>query len=150
MLLALCAGNSLVTGELPTQRPVTWSFDVFFDLRLNKQLSKQSWGWWSEMPLCSLWHRCNAEHGSQYMLTSPAMPADAMLPDIIKSSAIVILTISKEQVLISLACEFLHALQLYLLVNDMKCVLLLIETLGYWLPQVQHICIGELGQPWFR
>ena len=27
-LLALCAGNSLVTGEFPTQRPVTRSFDV--------------------------------------------------------------------------------------------------------------------------
>ena len=34
-LLALCAGNSSVTGEFPTQRPVTGSFDVFFDLRLN-------------------------------------------------------------------------------------------------------------------
>ena len=32
-------------GEFPTQRPVTRSFDVFFDLRLNKQLSKQPWGW---------------------------------------------------------------------------------------------------------
>ena len=31
-LLALCAGNSPVTGELPTQRPVTRSFDVFCDL----------------------------------------------------------------------------------------------------------------------
>ena len=28
------------TGEFPTQRPVTRSFDVFFDLRLNKRLSK--------------------------------------------------------------------------------------------------------------
>ena len=28
-LLALCAGNSLVTGEFPAQRPVTRSFDVF-------------------------------------------------------------------------------------------------------------------------
>ena len=37
-LLALCAGNSPVTGEFPTQRPVTRSFDVFFDLRLNKPL----------------------------------------------------------------------------------------------------------------
>ena len=46
-LLASCAGNSLVTGEFPTQRPVTRSF-VFFDLRLNKRLSKQSWGWWFE------------------------------------------------------------------------------------------------------
>ena len=29
-LLAICAGNSLVTGEFPSQRPMTWSFDVFF------------------------------------------------------------------------------------------------------------------------
>ena len=47
-LLAICAGNSPVAGEFPTQRPVTWSFDVFFDLRLNKRLSKQWWGWWFE------------------------------------------------------------------------------------------------------
>ena len=45
-LLALCAGNSTVTGEFPSQRSVTRSFDVFFDLRLDKRLSKQSWGWW--------------------------------------------------------------------------------------------------------
>ena len=44
VLLALCAGNSMVTGQFPTQRPVTRSFDVFFDLSLNKRLSKQSWG----------------------------------------------------------------------------------------------------------
>ena len=43
-LLAICAGNSPVPGEFPTQRPVTRSFDVFLDLRLNKRLSKQSWG----------------------------------------------------------------------------------------------------------
>ena len=41
-LLALCAGNSPVTGEFPAQKPVTQSFDVFFDLRLNKRLTKQS------------------------------------------------------------------------------------------------------------
>ena len=39
-LLALCAGNSPVPGEFPSQRPVTRSFDVFFDLRLNKRLSE--------------------------------------------------------------------------------------------------------------
>ena len=33
-------------GEFSAQRPVTRSFDVFFDLHLNKQLSKQSRGWW--------------------------------------------------------------------------------------------------------
>ena len=43
-LLPICAGNSPVPDEFPTQRPVTRGFDVFFDLRLNKRLSKQSWG----------------------------------------------------------------------------------------------------------
>ena len=47
-LLAICAENTPVTGEFPAQRPVTRSFDVFFDLRLSKRLSKQSWGWWLE------------------------------------------------------------------------------------------------------
>ena len=41
-LLAICAGISPVTSEFPSQRPVTQSFDVFFDLRLNQMLSKQS------------------------------------------------------------------------------------------------------------
>ena len=58
-LLALCAGNSPVIGEFPSQSPVTRSFDVFFDLRLNKRLSKQSWGWWFETPSRSLWRHCN-------------------------------------------------------------------------------------------
>ena len=58
-LLALCAGHSPVTGEFPTQRPVTRRFDVFFDLRLNKRISKQSWGWWFETPSQSLWRHCN-------------------------------------------------------------------------------------------
>ena len=51
-----------VTDELPAQRPVTRSFDVFFDLRLNKRLKKQSWGWWFETPSCSLWRHCNARY----------------------------------------------------------------------------------------
>ena len=58
-LLALCAGNLPVTGEFPAQRPVTQSLDVFFDLRLDKRLSKQSWGWWFETPSRSLWCHCN-------------------------------------------------------------------------------------------
>ena len=32
-------------GEFPAQRPVTRNFDVFFDQRPNKRLSKQPWGW---------------------------------------------------------------------------------------------------------
>ena len=58
-LLAICAGNSPVHGEFPAQRPVTRSFDVFFDLRPNKRLSKHSRGWWFETLLCPLWHHCN-------------------------------------------------------------------------------------------
>ena len=37
-VLAIFAGNSPVTGEFPTQKPATRSFDIFFDLRLNKLL----------------------------------------------------------------------------------------------------------------
>ena len=39
-LLAICAGNSPVNGEFPAQRPVTWSFDVFFNPPLNIRVSK--------------------------------------------------------------------------------------------------------------
>ena len=57
--LALCARNSPVTGEFPSQRPVTRNFDGFFDIRLNKRLSKQSWCWWFETSSCSLWRHCD-------------------------------------------------------------------------------------------
>ena len=57
--LDLCAGNSPVPGKFPAQRPVTRSFDGFFDLRLNKRLRKQSWGWWFEKPSRSLWRHHN-------------------------------------------------------------------------------------------
>ena len=48
--------------DFPAQRPVTRSFDVSFDLRLNKRLRKQSWGWWFETPSRSLWRRRNGTH----------------------------------------------------------------------------------------
>ena len=54
----LC-GEFTGPGEFPTQRPVTRSFDVFFDLRLNKPLSKQPWGWWFETLSRSLWRHRN-------------------------------------------------------------------------------------------
>ena len=56
----LC-GEFTGPGEFPTQRPVTRSFDVFFDLRLNKRLSKQPWGWWFETPAWSLWRHRNVK-----------------------------------------------------------------------------------------
>ena len=58
-LLALCEGNLPVTGGFPSQRPVTQSFDIFFDLRQNKRLSKQSRLRWFETPSRSLWRHCN-------------------------------------------------------------------------------------------
>ena len=52
-------GNSTIPGEFPTQRPVTWSFGVFFDLRLNKRLSKRWRCWWFETPSRPLWRHRN-------------------------------------------------------------------------------------------
>ena len=43
----LC-GEFTVYRWIPLKKPVTRSFNIYFDLRLNKLLSKQSWGWWLE------------------------------------------------------------------------------------------------------
>ena len=64
ILLVIYAGNSQFTGEFPSQRPVTQSFDVFFDLCLDKWLSKQLRCQCFEMLSCSLWHHCNIIHTS--------------------------------------------------------------------------------------
>ena len=58
-LLAICAGNLPV----PTHRPVTRSFNVFFDLRPNERLSEQWWGWWFETQLYPSWLHCNVVMG---------------------------------------------------------------------------------------
>ena len=55
----LC-GELTNPGEFLAQRPVTRNFDVVFDLRLNKRLSKQWWGWWFETQSNPLWRQCNA------------------------------------------------------------------------------------------
>ena len=79
-LLAISVGNSPVPGEFTTQRPVTRSFDVFFDLRLNKRLSKQWWGCWFETLLRSLWRHSNvfaslcASHDAAYLLVALYCP----------------------------------------------------------------------------
>ena len=69
-LLAICAGNSPVPSEFSAQRPVTRSFDVFFDLRLNKRLSKQSWGWWFATLPCPSWRHCNGSRPWSWMIDS--------------------------------------------------------------------------------
>ena len=70
--LCFAVGFFRVTGHLcgeftghrwiPRTKPVTRCFDAFFDLRLNKRLSKQSWGWWFETPSCSLWRHRNESY----------------------------------------------------------------------------------------
>ena len=60
----LC-GEFTGPGEFPTQMPVTRSFDVFFDLRLNRRLNKQLWGWWFETLSRPFWrHRNDMENVS--------------------------------------------------------------------------------------
>ena len=60
-LLAIRAENSPVANEFTAQKPVTRSFDIFFDLRLNKRSSKQSWAWWFDMLSRPLWRHWNDE-----------------------------------------------------------------------------------------
>ena len=54
----LC-GEFTGPGEFPAQRPVARTFAVFFDLRLNKPMIKQWWGWWFETLSRPLWRHCN-------------------------------------------------------------------------------------------
>ena len=72
-LLTLCERNPPVTGGFPSQSPATRSFGVFFDLCLNKRLSKQSRCRWFDTPTCSLWRQSNAQtnppgHFTQHQL----------------------------------------------------------------------------------
>ena len=55
---------------IPSQRPVTQRFGVFFDLRLNKRLSKQSWRRWFETHSRSLWRHCNDKRVFQTRLAN--------------------------------------------------------------------------------
>ena len=51
---------------IPRTKASDAEFDLFFDICLNKQLSKQSWDWWFETPSCSLWRQCNVFTGYGY------------------------------------------------------------------------------------
>ena len=55
--------DKILRQTLNFERGVTRSFDVFFDLHLNKRLSKQSSAWWFETPSGSLWRHYNETHG---------------------------------------------------------------------------------------
>ena len=74
-LLALCEGNPSVTGGFPSLRTVTRRFDVFFDLRLNEWLSKQSRRRWFETPSHSSWRHCNEASWQFSSFSVRMMPA---------------------------------------------------------------------------
>ena len=70
-----------VTGQLcgeftdhwwiPCTKASDADLDVFFDLWLNKRLSKQSWDWWFETPSCSFWrHYFDERVGVRWGTTS--------------------------------------------------------------------------------
>ena len=87
-LLAICAGNSPVPGEFPTQRPVTRSFDVYFDLCPNKRLSTQSWGWWFETQSRPLWRHRNVDTCFKWLPSHQSWVASpGSLSRLIQSSA---------------------------------------------------------------
>ena len=97
--------------EVPSQRPVTRSFDVFFDLRLNKRLSIQSWVWWFETPSRPLWHHCNETNLSCFH------PAGSNLPRSGKARiTVAVLWI----VVIVMVCSYSANLIVYLSVFERK------------------------------
>ena len=61
------AGNSPVPGEFLSQRPVMRNFDAFFDLHLNKRLSKKSRRWWFQTPSRPLWRHSSAAPWGSYV-----------------------------------------------------------------------------------
>ena len=77
--LAICAENSLVTGEFPSQRPATRSLDVFFHLPLNKRLNKQSRGWLFETPSRPLWRHCNAGIMEKFWWSRPCVTESSIM-----------------------------------------------------------------------
>ena len=82
VLLALSAENSPVNGEFPSQSPVTRSFDVFFDLLLNKRLNKQSRRLWFEIPSRSWWRRFNYQYNNEICHISVAVQLDMSLKSV--------------------------------------------------------------------
>ena len=82
-LLVICVGKPPVTGGFPSQRPVTWVFDVFFDLRLNKRFSKQSkrrsFGTPSRSLLCHPEGYGQADNNKTQKRVNTWMPDDAFM-----------------------------------------------------------------------
>ena len=113
-LLAFCVGNSPVTGEFPSQRPVTWNFDVFFDLHLNKQLSKHLWRWWFDTLSRSLWRHCKMMKFTQDLESQLIYQFRAQRPQVISLEDITVTSHEHHGVsnwIYPTACSGLHRIQ---------------------------------------
>ena len=105
----LC-GEFTSPGEFLAQRPVTRSFGVFFDLRLNKRLSKQSWGWWFETLSHQLWRLRNVT--TDILLMSLGLDEMSLIPVriwICKSVSKILLTASGLVRPMCLACKMIKS-----------------------------------------
>ena len=72
----------------------------FFDLRLNKRLSKQSWRWWFETPSRPSWRHCNDvlyDHCDGTRATIRLSVSEATLTNIVKQ---IIFTFSQWELMI--------------------------------------------------
>ena len=121
-LLALCAGNSPVTGEFPSQRPVTWSFNVFFDLHLNKRLSKQSWFRWFETPLRSLWRHCNEHYTHFSGVTWASWPLKSPATILCVQQLVQVIRMTKNNLSVNELISSYSATYIYALVNRVGIV----------------------------
>ena len=77
--LNMIANHKLFFFSSESSEQVMLSFDVFFDLRLNKQLSRQSRRWWFGTPLWSLWRHCNGNATSYDVTGSVCVRYDSIL-----------------------------------------------------------------------
>ena len=76
------------TGHRWIPRTKASDTDVFFDLRLNKRLSKQWWGWWFETPLRPLWRHFHVLIEPATALTKQAARRGILKFKFISSTAI--------------------------------------------------------------
>ena len=113
-LLDLCARNSPVAGEFPSQKSEPRGFEVFFDLSLNKRLSKQSRRQWFETPSRSLWRHYNENRklASQrnvkkytFLPSVSTAPADGLTLLGARTSACTVMTKRGSHMLATLATE---------------------------------------------
>ena len=165
-LLALCAGNSPVSGEFPSKRSETQRFDVFFDRRLNKRSSKQSWGWWFETPSRPLWRHCNETPHNRLACESDVWGACFeykfwfMLYLSHYSAACHIMlywtALSRYPAIYGICWRWTHWLMLYLIVILREVIFKLFCVISGWGSSCEialrwsHITLSMLSYLWYR